>query len=152
MKRSSDLPPEVVPLLQYHMESLKNSSSQLSFVQDKLTYAGISTDEETISNPTAGTIVLDVNTVLVLSQVPLVKGDEQYDEQSFPKGILDMNNQQLDLRRTNSWLMKLSEVSTIELVEVTSINQLSPFIMCSKLKPLMLRSPAVRKRRCTKRR
>jgi hypothetical protein len=72
-----------------------------------------------------------------------LEGEDKYDEKAFPKGILDMHKQQLDLRQTNSWLMKLEDVPTIELVETTSINQLAPFIICSKLKPLMLKSPAV---------
>lgn len=36
------------------------------------------------------------------------------------------------------------QVPTVELVEVHAINSLAPFILCSKLKALMLRSPSVR--------
>jgi len=139
MKSSKELGETIVPLLQLHETGLSKSiENRHSMTQDKLTYAGISSPEISAKNEAPRVI----NPTAILSQVPLMKGDEHYDEQSFPKGILDMNNQQLDLRRTNSWLTKLEEVATIELVEVTSINQLSPFILCSKLKQLMLKSPA----------
>lgn len=39
--------------------------------------------------------------------------------------------------------MKLEEVPTVEVVEVHAINSLAPFIINSRLKPLMLRSPEV---------
>jgi len=63
----------------------------------------------------------------------------------FPPGQFDEHNQQLDLRHNNSWLMKLEEVPVIELIEVHAINALSPFILNSQLKPLMLKSPAQNK-------
>ena len=37
----------------------------------------------------------------------------------FPKGHFDVNAQQVDLRDKNSWLLKLEEVSTTELIEGT---------------------------------
>ena len=36
----------------------------------------------------------------------------------FPVGIVDVNGQQLDTRRSNSWLLKLHEISTPEAAEV----------------------------------
>jgi NAD(P)-dependent dehydrogenase (short-subunit alcohol dehydrogenase family) len=56
----------------------------------------------------------------------------------FPKGMLDGDGQQLDLRRQNSWRMDLAEVSTIELLEVQLVNSIAPFILTARLKPLML--------------
>ncbi|RYE84793.1 MAG: hypothetical protein EOO65_01665 [Methanosarcinales archaeon] len=49
----------------------------------------------------------------------------------------DVNEQQLDLRRHNSWLMRMHEVSTPELAEVLAINTMAPFILNSRLKKLM---------------
>ena len=34
----------------------------------------------------------------------------------FPLGVVDVNGQQLDTRTTNSWLLKLHEVSTPEVI------------------------------------
>ena len=49
--------------------------------------------------------------------------------------------QQIDLRKRNSWRLLLSEVSTVELLEVQLVNAVAPFILNARLKPLMLRTP-----------
>ncbi|MGZ3688618.1 MAG: SDR family NAD(P)-dependent oxidoreductase [Bdellovibrionota bacterium] len=59
----------------------------------------------------------------------------------FPQGRLDADLQQVDLRKMNSWRMTLADVPTAELLEVQLVNSIAPFILCSKLKPLMLRAP-----------
>jgi NAD(P)-dependent dehydrogenase (short-subunit alcohol dehydrogenase family) len=41
----------------------------------------------------------------------------------------------------NSWRMQLADVPTAEMLEVQLVNSVAPFILCSKLKPLMLRTP-----------
>jgi NAD(P)-dependent dehydrogenase (short-subunit alcohol dehydrogenase family) len=58
----------------------------------------------------------------------------------FPKGILDQDLQQVDLRAHNSWRLPLHEVPTLELLEVLLVNATAPFVMTARLKPLMLRS------------
>jgi NAD(P)-dependent dehydrogenase (short-subunit alcohol dehydrogenase family) len=58
----------------------------------------------------------------------------------FPPQIFDQEGQQLDTRPINSWSLKLDQVSTIELLEVQLVNAIAPFLLNSKLKPLMLRS------------
>ncbi len=57
----------------------------------------------------------------------------------FPEGRLDEDLQQVDLRTMNSWRLKLADVSTPELLEVHLVNAIAPFILNSKLKPLLLR-------------
>lgn len=52
-------------------------------------------------------------------------------------GRLDVNGQQIDLRTSNSWLLKLEDVSMPELVEVMAINTLAPFLLNSRLQPLL---------------
>merc|ERR1740116_313669 len=59
----------------------------------------------------------------------------------LPVGERDAQGQQLDLRATNSWLLKLGEVSTPEAVEVFCINALTPFVLNGRLRPLLERSP-----------
>lgn len=61
----------------------------------------------------------------------------------FPLHTFDADGQQLDLRPINSWLLKLDQVSPIELVEVQLVNAIAPFILNSQLKPLMVRSRSV---------
>ncbi len=63
----------------------------------------------------------------------------------FPVGRLDADLQQVDLRKVNSWRMKLADVPTAEMLEVQLVNSVAPFILCSKLKPLMLKHPTGQK-------
>ena len=71
------------------------------------------------------------------SQVVMLPEDRTADETLFPEGQTDVNEQQVDLRTVNSWLLRMHEVSTPELAEVFAINALAPFILNSKLKSLM---------------
>ena len=75
------------------------------------------------------------------SQVPLLAGDSGQQIDLFPKGHLDQDLQQVDLRERNSWRLLMAEVSSVELLEVQLINAVAPFILNARLKPLMLRSP-----------
>jgi NAD(P)-dependent dehydrogenase (short-subunit alcohol dehydrogenase family) len=58
----------------------------------------------------------------------------------FPRGLLDQDLQQRDLRTHNSWRLSLHEVPTLELLEVLLVNATAPFVMTARLKPLMLRA------------
>jgi NAD(P)-dependent dehydrogenase (short-subunit alcohol dehydrogenase family) len=60
----------------------------------------------------------------------------------FPRGVLDQDLQQVDLRTHNSWRLPLHEVPTLELLEVLLVNATAPFVMTARLKPLMLRARA----------
>jgi NAD(P)-dependent dehydrogenase (short-subunit alcohol dehydrogenase family) len=53
---------------------------------------------------------------------------------------LDIDGQPIDLRVVNSWSLKLDQVSSLELVEVQLVNAMAPFILNSRLKPLLLKS------------
>jgi len=78
-----------------------------------------------------------------LSQLLVVEQDGMKAEKALaalPPGARDVHGQQLDLRSTNSWLLKLGEVETPEAVEVFCINAMAPFIINSRLRPLMERA------------
>ncbi|HWZ88900.1 MAG TPA: SDR family oxidoreductase, partial [Polyangiaceae bacterium] len=60
----------------------------------------------------------------------------------FPKGRVDADLQQVDLRVMNSWRMALADVPAPEMLEVQLVNSVAPFILCSKLKALMMRVPS----------
>ncbi len=76
------------------------------------------------------------NRVAQLSQMDLLgEGDQGH---LFPEGLTDGEGQQLDLRPTNSWRMQLDEVPTVEMLEVQLVNSIAPFVLNSRLKPLML--------------
>lgn len=75
-----------------------------------------------------------------LSQIPLLAEDLLAQGHLFPEGRLDRDGQQVDLRGRNSWRLLLSEVPTVELLEVHLINAIAPYILNARLKPLMLRT------------
>ena len=76
-----------------------------------------------------------------LSQVALLAEDDEAAPHLFPQGRLDQDLQQVDLRERNSWRMLLSDVPTVELLEVQLVNAVAPFLLNARLKPLMLRTP-----------
>jgi len=74
-----------------------------------------------------------------LALVPYAYEDAARREDLFPQGRTDADEQQLDLRTQNSWRLTLAEVPTPELLEVHLVNAVAPFILCGRLKPLLLR-------------
>lgn len=74
-----------------------------------------------------------------LSQIPYSHNDSLTTEELFPKGKLDADLQQVDLRRTNSWRLRLGEVPTTEMIEVQLVNSVAPFVLCNRLVSLMRR-------------
>ncbi|MDO9136502.1 MAG: SDR family oxidoreductase, partial [Lutibacter sp.] len=53
-----------------------------------------------------------------LSQIPYSFDKEIVTTEVFPEGKLDADLQQVDLRKTNSWRLKLGEIETTEMIEV----------------------------------
>ncbi|MCP3964547.1 MAG: SDR family oxidoreductase [bacterium] len=76
-----------------------------------------------------------------LSQIPLLPDELESRAELFPSGALDQDQQQVDLRATNSWRMLLADVPTVELLEVHLVNAVAPFILNARLKPLLLKAP-----------
>jgi NAD(P)-dependent dehydrogenase (short-subunit alcohol dehydrogenase family) len=97
-----------------------SSSSEVQHVHDKLPISHLTSAE--------------------MSQVPMSKEDHNIEPSShlLPANLRDVNNQQIDLRRKNSWLLKTDEVETPEVAEVFAINSISPFVLISKLKKLLI--------------
>jgi NAD(P)-dependent dehydrogenase (short-subunit alcohol dehydrogenase family) len=77
-----------------------------------------------------------------LSQVALLAEDLPHNAHLFPRGDLDADLQQVDLRLRNSWRLPLAEVSAVELLEVQLVNSVAPFLLNARLKALMLREPS----------
>ncbi|WP_087881796.1 SDR family NAD(P)-dependent oxidoreductase [Desulfamplus magnetovallimortis] len=72
-----------------------------------------------------------------LSQFPY-SCDHSLDVQSaFPTEKLDADLQQVDLRKTNSWRLKLGEIETSEMLEIQLVNSVAPFVLCNRLTDLM---------------
>lgn len=74
-----------------------------------------------------------------LSQIPYSFDNALQTNDVFPEGQLDVDLQQVDLRKTNSWRLKLGEIETTEMVEVQLVNAVAPFVLCNRLTPIMLK-------------
>jgi NAD(P)-dependent dehydrogenase (short-subunit alcohol dehydrogenase family) len=66
-------------------------------------------------------------------------------EELFPAHRYDEDLQQVDLRDSNSWRLRMHEVGTAELLEVHLVNAIAPYILNARLKPLMLATPGAHK-------
>lgn len=74
-----------------------------------------------------------------LSQVPYSYDHTLPAEQVFPKGALDADLQQVDLRETNSWRLCLGQIPTAEMFEIQLVNAIAPFVLCNRLSVMMKR-------------
>jgi NAD(P)-dependent dehydrogenase (short-subunit alcohol dehydrogenase family) len=74
-----------------------------------------------------------------LSQIPYRFDSSLDTKKVFPEGKLDADLQQVDLRKTNSWRLKLGEIETIEMIEVQLVNSIAPFVLCNRLVNVMRR-------------
>lgn len=74
-----------------------------------------------------------------LSQIPYSYDNSLVSEEVFPQGKLDADLQQVDLRTTNSWRLRLGEIQTPEMVEVQLVNAIAPFVLVNRLVSLMRR-------------
>ncbi len=74
-----------------------------------------------------------------LSQIPYPHDNSLASKNLFPQGKLDADLQQVDLRKTNSWRLRLGEIDATEMIEVQLVNAVAPFVLCNRLIPLMRR-------------
>ncbi|WP_199734236.1 SDR family NAD(P)-dependent oxidoreductase [Micromonospora musae] len=59
----------------------------------------------------------------------------------FPAGRTDETGQPLDLREVNSWVLRDADVTPHEWLQVHVVNAFAPFLLTSRLRPLMEASP-----------
>lgn len=72
-----------------------------------------------------------------LSQIPYSFDNSLVAKDVFPEGKLDADLQQVDLRKTNSWRLRLGEIETTEMLEVLLVNAVAPFVLCNRLSEIM---------------
>jgi NAD(P)-dependent dehydrogenase (short-subunit alcohol dehydrogenase family) len=107
-----------------------------------------------VANPKSSLDAIDLTAQLVpiqasnfvagLSQIPMLPEDE-VNLELFPVDKYDRDGNQIDLRSTNSWLLRDDEVSIVELLEVHVVNAIAPFVINSRLKGMMSREPNIDK-------
>jgi len=72
-----------------------------------------------------------------LSQIPYSYDHCLNVPEVFPTKKLDADLQQVDLRKTNSWRLRLGEIQTSEMLEIQLVNSVAPFVLCNRLADLM---------------
>ncbi|MGB3152744.1 MAG: SDR family NAD(P)-dependent oxidoreductase, partial [Maribacter sp.] len=72
-----------------------------------------------------------------LSQIPYSFDNTLVAKEVFPEGELDADLQQVDLRKINSWRLKLGEIETTEMLEVQLVNSVAPFVLCNRISEIM---------------
>ena len=132
-----DLPRELHPLLARHHDCVAALEAKAA-----LPAASGSVDVTGLSAWQGGGSGVGLRASARLSQVRYAYDDTERRLDLFPDGHTDVDLQQLDLRAQNSWRLSLAEVPTPEMIEVQLVNAVAPFILCSRLKPLMLRQPS----------
>jgi NAD(P)-dependent dehydrogenase (short-subunit alcohol dehydrogenase family) len=91
-----------------------------------------------VRNDAPMTLSITDSTALLPAIVPAVRD-------VLPADALEDNEERADSRPINSWLLRLDEVSAPEMLEVQLVNSVAPFVLNSRLKPLMMRSPFARR-------
>jgi NAD(P)-dependent dehydrogenase (short-subunit alcohol dehydrogenase family) len=74
-----------------------------------------------------------------LSQIPYTYDHTLDAKLVFPSGKVDPDLQQVDLRETNSWRLRLGEIETAEMLELQLVNSIAPFVLCNRFIPMMKR-------------
>jgi NAD(P)-dependent dehydrogenase (short-subunit alcohol dehydrogenase family) len=132
----AELPGELAPLLARHHACVQAlESPQLTALP-----AGASAPDATgLAAWQGGGSGIGLRASARLSQLRYAYGDAERRPDLYPDGATDADLQQLDLRTQNSWRLLLAEVPTPEMIEVQLVNAVAPFILCSRLKPVMQR-------------
>lgn len=126
-----DLPPDTQGLLRHYDECKKQLVSYSSSNLQK---------EEALAVSWIGKAPgVGLRASAALSQIPYAYDHALKTSEVFPAGQLDQDLQQVDLRRTNSWRLRLGEIETSEMFELQLVNAIAPFVLCNKLEPMMRR-------------
>lgn len=123
----SELKPEAAHLLKHHFSFLNQLSPR---------------DEEHRNLPIAwqtNAPGIGIRASAELSQIPYSFDNALVNQDVFPKGELDLDHQQVDLRETNSWRLRLGEINIAEMFEVQLVNSIAPFVLINRLIGLMRR-------------
>jgi len=126
--------PEVQHLLTSHQNCIHRITAGYSEKED----AGSDTSSLAVAWNSSGPGV-GLRASAQLSQIPYSYDGALQNQEVFPSGKLDVDLQQVDLRTTNSWRLKLGEVPTPELLEVQLVNAIAPFVLCNRLSAMMRR-------------
>lgn len=125
----SDLSPRVQELLSDHESCLEELGIISSKVRDQNKNMPVSWHGKQVG--------IGISASAKLSQIAYAADQALATEEVFPTGKVDADLQQVDLRKTNSWRLKLGEIQTYEMLEVQLVNSVAPFVLCNRLVHLM---------------
>jgi NAD(P)-dependent dehydrogenase (short-subunit alcohol dehydrogenase family) len=120
---------EVQQLLQHHQQCLHEI--------ENFSQSGLPSQKALAVNWSGQAPGIGIRASAQLSQVPYKFDNSIEAREVFPEGKLDADLQQVDLRKTNSWRLKLGQIETLEMVEVQLVNSIAPFVLCNRLIALM---------------
>lgn len=125
----SKLPPLVRNMLSDHEACLKELGAISSMLEDQDKNLPVSWHGRQVG--------IGLSASAKLSQIAFTVDHSLTTEEVFPVGKMDADLQQVDLRKTNSWRLKLGEIDTYEMLEVQLVNSVAPFVLCNRLVHLM---------------
>ena len=127
-------------LVSGHESLVRNSAGEITSSNAPGSSPADSSRNSLLAGAQSARALTGIQQASTLSQIDLLGEADQ--AHLFPEGVVDGEGQQLDLREGNSWRMDLAEVPTLELIEVQLVNSIAPFVLTSRLKPLMMRAPS----------
>jgi len=125
----SELSPAVKDLLSNHEECLQELGAISAMVEEQNKNLPVSWHGKQVG--------IGLSASAKLSQIAYTIDHSLSSEEVFPVGKMDADLQQVDLRKTNSWRLKLGEIHTNEMLEVQLVNSVAPFVLCNRLVHLM---------------
>ena len=125
----SELPPLVATVLSDHEACLQELGAISSKVEEQNKNLPVSWHGKQVG--------IGLSASAKLSQIAYTIDHSLTTEEVFPTGKMDADLQQIDLRKTNSWRLKLGEIHTNEMLEVQLVNSVAPFVLCNRLVHLM---------------
>nr|WP_319393982.1 SDR family oxidoreductase [uncultured Desulfobacter sp.] len=128
-KDVSALSPKAAPLLDHYQECVAQVTTDIP---------GGTGEENGLPVSWSGTAPgIGLHQSAQLSQIPYAYDHSIDAPQVFPQQKLDADLQQVDLRKTNSWRLKLGEIETAEMLEIQLVNNVAPFVLCNRLAEMM---------------
>ncbi|MFT4667095.1 MAG: NAD(P)-dependent dehydrogenase (short-subunit alcohol dehydrogenase family) [Gammaproteobacteria bacterium] len=125
----SELSPSVKDLLSDHEACLQELAKISSMVENQDKNLPVSWHGKQVG--------IGLSASAKLSQIAYSADHSLATDEVFPTGKLDADLQQVDLRKTNSWRLKLGDIHTYEMLEVQLVNAVAPFVLCNRLVNLM---------------
>ena len=125
----SSLPEPVSILLSSHESCLLQLNAVSTLVEDENKNLPVSWHGKQVG--------IGLTSSAKLSQIAYTMDHALTTEEVFPTGQVDADLQQVDLRKTNSWRLKLGEIHTNEMLEVQLVNSVAPFVLCNRLVSIM---------------